>query len=299
MYEFDSNTIEPSTGETALPSERAARGPRLARSGRLGSLFATALLSATLASASTFALFSVTNSRWSAATAVASASPNAAVAVSAPVSDATDITAVVATARLSVVTITTQGSSGPSPFSQPSAGVGSGIVLTADGYILTNRHVIEGSGSLSVELSDGRQFEGTVVTTSQTTDLALVKISATGLTPARIGDSTNLQVGSTALAIGSPLATYTETVTKGIISATGRTITLRDESSGRPTTLNDLIQTDAAINPGNSGGPLLDAAGEVVGVNTAVSTAAQGLGFAIPIAAARTLIDQALGAPAS
>src|SRR4029079_658058 len=106
-------------------------------------------------------------------------------------------------------------------------------------------------------------------------------------TPAVIGDDSKLQVGQTAIAIGSPRGTFTETVTKGILSATGRTLTVRDEGTGRPTTLNDLLQTDAAINPGNSGGPLLDASGAVVGINTPIAGNAAGLGFAIPIQAAR------------
>jgi S1-C subfamily serine protease len=100
-------------------------------------------------------------------------------------------------------------------------------------------------------------------------------------------------VGETAIAIGSPLGTFTESVTRGIISATGRTITVQDESTGQPETLTGLLQTDAAINPGNSGGPLLDASGAVIGINTAVSTQAEGLGFAIPISAASSLIAQA------
>jgi serine protease Do len=177
----------------------------------------------------------------------------------------------------------------------PSTGVGSGIVLTSDGSILTNRHVTEGSQSLTVELADGRQFDATIVRESSDHDLALIKINATGLTPAVIGDSDALEVGQTAIAIGSPLGTFTETVTRGIISGTGRTITVADESTGRPVTMSGLIQTDAAINPGNSGGPLLDASGAVVGVNTAVSSQAEGLGFAIPISDAASLIDLATG----
>jgi serine protease Do len=177
----------------------------------------------------------------------------------------------------------------------PSTGVGSGIVLTANGYILTNKHVVAGSQSLSVELADGRQFDATVVKESTETDLALIKIEATGLTPAVIGDDTTIQVGQTAIAIGSPLGTFTETVTQGIISGLGRTITVRDEQTGQPTQLDNLIQTDAAINPGNSGGPLLDATGAVVGVDTAVAGNAEGLGFAIPINAASNLIALARG----
>ena len=105
----------------------------------------------------------------------------------------------------------------------------------------------------------------------------------------------SIQVGQTAIAIGSPLGTYTETVTKGIVSGLGRTVTVRDEATGRPTTLDGLIQTDAAINPGNSGGPLLDAGGAVIGINTAVASSAEGLGFAIPIAEAADLVNRATG----
>ncbi len=201
--------------------------------------------------------------------------------------------------RDSVVTITSEGVSSRGLLSIPSTGVGSGIVLTSHGYILTNRHVVQGSRSLSVELADGRQFDATVVKIATDQDLALIKIDATGLTAAKIGDSSKLQVGQTAIAIGSPLGTFTESVTRGIISATGRTITVQDESTGQPETLSGLLQTDAAINPGNSGGPLLDASGAVIGVNTAVSTQAEGLGFAIPIGAASSLIAQATGASVS
>ena len=208
-----------------------------------------------------------------------------------------DITAVVAAARPSVVTITSSGISirGMSPFSVPATGVGSGVILTANGYILTNKHVISGSKSLTVALSDGTEYPATLVKQLADNDLALIKIDATGLTPAKIGDSSTLQAGQTAIAIGSPLGTYTETVTKGIISALGRDITVADEQTGRPVQLHDLIQTDAAINPGNSGGPLLDANGEVVGLSTAVAGNAEGLGFAIPISAASDLIALARG----
>ena len=217
----------------------------------------------------------------------------------AAASAAPDLTDVVAAVRDSVVTITSRGYSSRGSAEIPSSGVGSGVVLTADGFILTNRHVVADSQSLTVELSDGEEFPATVVKESGDQDLALIKIDAGGLIPAVIGDTGSLQVGQTVIAIGSPLGTFTETVTKGILSATGRTITVRDESTGLPETLTDLLQTDAAINPGNSGGPLLDASGKVIGINTAVSTDAQGLGFAIPIAAAAALVAQATGAAAS
>ena len=208
-----------------------------------------------------------------------------------------DITGVVAKAKDSVVTLTSEIATNRGPFGNGTAtGVGSGIILTADGYVLTNRHVVEGSQSLTATLADGSEHPAHVVTVSDTQDLALVKIDATGLKPATIGNSASIQVGQTAIAIGSPLGTYTETVTKGIISALDRTITVRDDQTGRPTTLNGLIQTDAAINQGNSGGPLLNSAGEVVGVNTATAASAEGIGFAIPIHEAQSLIEQARAA---
>jgi serine protease Do len=260
-----------------------------------------ALLSATLAAGGTAALVAgpLAPARPSgtagapAAIAVANGSSGAN-ATAAP-----DLTAVVAAVRDSVVTITSEGFSSRGFAQIPSSGVGSGVVLTADGYILTNKHVVAGSQSLTVELADGRQFPATIVQQSADKDLALIKVDATGLTPATIGDSSALQVGQTAIAIGSPLGTFTETVTKGILSATGRTITVRDEQTGRSDTLTGLLQTDAAINPGNSGGPLLDENGRVIGINTAVSSDAEGLGFAIPIADAASLIAQASGAPQS
>jgi S1-C subfamily serine protease len=212
--------------------------------------------------------------------------------------DTEDITAVVATARKSVVTITSNGVSSNGPFSVPTTGVGSGLILTSNGYILTNRHVVEGSRTLSVTLMDGRELPASIVKISDTTDLALIKVNATGLPAATIGDSSSIQVGQTAIAIGSPLGTFTETVTRGVVSGLDREITVTDQSTRRGTTLKGLIQTDAAINPGNSGGPLLDAAGKVIGLNTAVATSAEGLGFAIPISAASDLIGLATGSAA-
>jgi serine protease Do len=182
-----------------------------------------------------------------------------------------------------------------SMFNIPTTGVGTGVILTEDGYILTNRHVVKGSSSLTVALADGTEYPATIVKIADDNDLALIKIDATGLAAATIGDSSKIQVGQTAVAIGSPLGTFTETVTKGIISATGRSITVQDEQTGQPVRLRDLLQTDAAINPGNSGGPLLDVSGAVVGINTAIAGNAEGLGFAIPINAAAALIAQARG----
>jgi len=261
---------------------------------------AAAVLSAVLAAGGTAALVAGPLGAGSAspgangAAAVTTAAGSNGAAPSVPA-----LTDVVAAVRDSVVTITSEGFSSRGFQTIPSTGVGSGIVLTADGYILTNKHVVTGSQSLTVELADGRQLPATIVKESEDKDLALIKVDATGLSPATIGDSASLQVGETTVAIGSPLGTFTESVTKGILSATGRTITVQDETTGRPVTLTGLLQTDAAINPGNSGGPLLDDTGAVIGINTAVSTDAQGLGFAIPIADAASLIAIATGAPAS
>src|SRR6478735_2216032 len=256
------------------PRERQAQG-----GGILG-IAIVVLLSAMLAAGGTAALVagplrSTPSTPPAGAPAVAAAAASGASA--APVPDLTDVVAAV---RDSVVTTTSDGVSSRGFAQIPTTGVGSGVILTADGYILTNKHVVSGSQSLTVELNDERQFPATIVRESDDKDLALIKIDATGLKPAVIGDSNTLQVGQTVIAIGSPLGTFTETVTKGILSATGRTITVRDEQTGRPDTLTGLLQTDAAINPGNSGGPLLDANGRVIGINTAVSTDAEGLGFA-------------------
>jgi S1-C subfamily serine protease len=297
-------TPTPIPTPTAVPAPTGLPRTEPRRSRRTGSVIAAALLAATLASGSTaIVVVGLTGGAAPAAapTTGAAATPNAAVTGASTGVEATDLTGVVAAATPSVVTITseTQARNGFSPFSVPATGVGSGVVLTADGYILTNAHVVADSSSLTVQLEDGTEYAATVVDANTAKDLALIKVKATGLTPARIGDSTRLEVGQTAIAIGSPLGTFTETVTKGIISAVDRTITVNDEATGRPTTLTGLIQTDAAINPGNSGGPLLDASGAVIGINSAVSTNAQGLGFAIPIDAATSFIAQATGAPVS
>ena len=267
-------------------SQPVPRSPRAGGRGLAGPILAVSLLSAVMASGGTAAIIQ------SGLLAAPSAAPTTnavnvtslAPAAASSGDPSGDITAVVAIARPSVVTITASG---------VSTGVGSGIVLTADGYILTNRHVVQDSQTLSVKLSDGRQLPATLVKISATTDLALIKVQATGLVPATIGDAAALRVGQTAIAIGSPLGAFTETVTRGIVSGLDREISVTDEGSHRQVTLRGLIQTDAAINPGNSGGPLLDASGAVIGIDTAVATSAEGLGFAIPTSAAADLIQLA------
>ena len=184
------------------------------------------------------------------------------------------------------------GSSGQSiyglPAGQTPVSVGSGVIFDANGWILTNHHVVADGGTLTVQLADGRSFPAKVYGTDTLTDLAIVKIDATGLPTATLGDSSALQVGQLAIAVGDPLGEYPGTVTTGVVSGLGRQI------SDTTTSLNDLIQTDAAINPGNSGGPLVDANGAVIGIDTAIAGSAQGIGFAIPINVARPLTQQAL-----
>jgi S1-C subfamily serine protease len=269
----------------ASPGRSAARMPGLRP------VVAAAVLSAVLASSATFGLAELGGWKAPASSAAASPTANAALAVSTTSGDAT---AAVAAASASVVTITTESTvAGGFGRSGTSAGTGSGVVVSAVGLILTNNHVVSGATSISVHLPDGRDLPATVVRTDAAHDLAVVRVDATDLTPATLGTSSTIRVGQVVLAIGSPLGTFTNSVTEGVVSATGRTITVQDEVTGAPTRLTDLIQTDAAINPGNSGGPLIDARGQVVAIVTASSASAQGLGFAIPIDTAKALIGQA------
>jgi S1-C subfamily serine protease len=213
----------------------------------------------------------------------------------------TDLVGVVAQARQSVVTITARGVATRNPFSPfnvPATGVGSGIVVSASGLILTNYHVVENANTLSVATADGQTLVATVVSTDAAHDLAVIRATGGELKAAMLGDSDQLQVGQTVLAIGSPLGEFTETVTKGIVSALDRDIMVGDQATGASKSLSGLIQTDAAINPGNSGGPLINEQGEVVGINSAVSQQAEGIGFAIPINAAKALVDRAAASAA-
>ncbi len=157
-------------------------------------------------------------------------------------------------------------------------GTGSGFIVSADGHLITNAHVVEGADTVSVTLRDGRKFDGKVVGTDPVTDVAAIKIVATDLPTVTLGKSKDLTPGEWAIAIGNPLG-LDNTVTAGIISAIDRS----SSQVGIPDRRVQFIQTDAAINPGNSGGPLLNARGEVIGINTAIRADAQGLGFAIPI----------------
>jgi S1-C subfamily serine protease len=166
-------------------------------------------------------------------------------------------------------------------------GTGSGFILTEDGRIVTNAHVVEGASTVTVTLRDGRTYEGQVLGVDNVTDVAAIKIDATELPTVALGRSDELNPGQWAIAIGNPLG-LDNTVTAGIISATGRS----SFDVGIPDRRVRFIQTDAAINPGNSGGPLLNDRGEVIGINTAIRADAQGLGFAIPIETASRIVSQ-------
>jgi 2-alkenal reductase len=197
----------------------------------------------------------------------------------------TTITSVVEQVEPAVVTVvgTISGSStffGTTPDQEVS---GSGVIITEDGYIITNNHVVEGTKSLSVIFNDGTEKPATLINQDIFADLAVVKIEGKVPGVAKFGNSDLLKPGETVIAIGSPLGTFRNSVTVGVISATGRSL-----DSGNGYTMEDLIQTDAAINSGNSGGPLVNLAGEVIGINTLVirgtntSASAEALGFAIP-----------------
>lgn len=175
----------------------------------------------------------------------------------------------------------------PEPRERMERGTGSGFIISSDGRMITNAHVISGAQTVKVTLKDGRTFPGKVVGVDQVTDVAVVKIEANNLPIVRLGTAEKLVPGEWAIAIGNPLG-LDNTVTVGIISALGRS----SSQVGVPDKRVSFIQTDAAINPGNSGGPLLNAKGEVIGINTAIRAGAQGLGFAIPVETAQRIANQ-------
>jgi serine protease Do len=283
--------IDPAAGVVPVGAVEPGRAePRRVGVGA-GTILGAALLSALLASGGTVVLLESTGALDHATSTARPAATGGPVAIdesSAVVLAAANVSPAVV--RITAVGVSTDVFGG----TLPETGIGSGVIYDGDGWILTNRHVVltannSIASSLTIELKDGREFTGTVYGIDTLTDLAIVKVDATGLPAAPIGRSADIRVGQLAIAIGSPLGTYTNTVTTGIISATGRTVLV---NTG--TRLNNLIQTDAAINPGNSGGPLLDATGAVIGINTAVERDSTGIGFAIPIDIARPIMAQAL-----
>ncbi len=202
------------------------------------------------------------------------------------------VTAAVEEVSPAVVTITPRSRDGSFVFES----VGSGVIFDPDGWVVTNRHVVCTADTLTVQLADGQRYAGQIHGLDTLTDLAIVKIDGHDLPSVEMGNSGTLRVGQHAIAIGSPLGTFTNSVTAGVVSALGRHIDVDDACSrGRQVeSLRNLIQTDAAINPGNSGGALVDAGGSLIGINTAIAGDAQGIGFAIPINLARPIMQQAI-----
>lgn len=173
-------------------------------------------------------------------------------------------------------------------FSSEFAGSGSGVAIAPDGFILTNSHVVHGSDTLEVRFTDGKMHSATIVGEDQSTDLAVLKVQASGLAYAVLGDSSGLRVGQFVIAIGNPFG-FDSTVSTGVASALGRAFRSQD---GR--LVDNIIQHTAPLNPGNSGGPLLNTRGEVIGINTAIIAMAQGIGFAIPSNTASWVVSQIL-----
>jgi S1-C subfamily serine protease len=293
--------LDPAPGEPGAPAEPVTSEPVVAatpahepRRAGLGSIVAASVLSAVLASGGTVMLLQSTGALTRQAPGSSSVG-NVPTGGTIVIDDSSAVVNAAAKVSPAVVRITATGvSTDGLGGTLPETGIGSGVIYDPDGWILTNRHVVTTTGrtiaaELTVELKDGREFKGTVYGIDTLTDLAIVKVDQTGLPTAPMGASADIKVGQLAIAIGSPLGTYTSTVTTGIISATGRSVDI-----DAATRLTNLIQTDAAINPGNSGGPLLDATGAVIGINTAIERDSTGIGFAIPIDIARPIMSQAL-----
>lgn len=207
-------------------------------------------------------------------------------------SEEVDIAQVVAKVSPSVVSIITKQGN----LWKEKESAGTGVIISADGYILTNKHVIADASSVRVVTSEGEYYDVKVVGQDPLNDIAFLKISnANNLPAAELGTSATVKVGQKVIAIGNSLGQYQNTVTSGIVSGKGRPVSAyTDENETEYETLTDLIQTDAAINPGNSGGPLLNMSGQVIGINTAMAYEAQNIGFAIPIDGVKGLVKSVL-----
>jgi putative serine protease PepD len=214
------------------------------------------------------------------------------IAKTATGSSTADVSAIASSVLPSVVQVNVTAAQG--------SGIGSGVVLSADGRVLTNNHVISGAQQISVTTNDGKEYAATVVGADPNSDLAVLKLTgASGLTPATFGDSSTVAVGDQVVAIGSPEGLQ-GTVTSGIVSALDRTVNIAGETRRSAGTSYQAIQTDASINPGNSGGPLLNSAGQVIGINSAIYSPASGaeqagsvgIGFSIPSNQATQIVNQ-------
>jgi len=205
-----------------------------------------------------------------------------------------DISSVAEKVSPSVVSVLTTSQSDSFFGTAEQDGAGTGIIVGKNGYVMTNKHVVQGANTVSVVLSDGTSYDDVqVIGTDPLNDVAFLKIpNVSNLPTVELGDSTTIRVGQQVVAIGNSLGQYQNTVTSGIISGTGRPVSAQAGSSVE--NLTDLIQTDAAINPGNSGGPLLNLQGQVIGINTATVEDAQGIGFAIPIGATKGILKGVL-----
>jgi S1-C subfamily serine protease len=253
--------------------------------GFLLAIVAVCIGSSIFAAAGTYAVLSVTGAANPAATATAGAGVRVESGASAIIA---------AAARVSPATVQIVAGDG-----QGNTAVGAGIIYDVRGWILTNRHVVEGAKTITVRLADDRRTTATIYGLDTLTDLAILRMTGVvDIFAAPLGDSSSLRVGQLAIAIGSPLGlAYPNTVTTGIVSALGRDISVLGDTPttvGTTINLHGLIQTDAAINPGNSGGPLVDASGKVIGISTASAATASGIGFAIPINVAKPIMQQAL-----
>lgn len=175
-------------------------------------------------------------------------------------------------------------------------GAGTGVIVSKDGYVMTNKHVVSGANGAKVTTSDGEMYDNVkIIGSDPLNDVAFLKIeNASNLKPAKLGESSTLRIGQSVVAIGNSLGEYENTVTSGIVSGLGRPVAAQSQDGTQAESLTDLIQTDAAINPGNSGGPLVNLTGQVVGLNTAVVDNAQGIGFAIPINAVKGILKGVL-----
>lgn len=210
------------------------------------------------------------------------------------------IAAVAKAASPSVVSVLTSTNQISRLYSQQyqQEGAGTGMIVSSNGYILTNKHVVEGADNVTVVLTDGKRYENVEVLGSDPlNDVAFLKIDGVDDLPAiTLGDSKTIRIGQSVVAIGNALGQYQNSVTSGIISGTGRPVVASSDgtANGQPESLTDLIQTDAAINSGNSGGPLLNLKGQVIGINTAIAADAQSIGFAIPISATKGMLSHVI-----